>query len=112
MGQSEENRRAVERIRKTIYFDEKLQRYVVGLPWRYEKEKILEIIKSVDSRSMSVRRTKSLRHKLSRNPALKEKVFEGMKKFVDTGVAIELDPKNDDADITAPRWYLPIHVVE
>ena len=60
MGQSEENRRAVERIKKTIYFDKRIKKYVVGLPWLYEKEKIVEIIKSVNARAMTVKRTKSL----------------------------------------------------
>ena len=112
MGQSEENRRAVERVKKTIYFDKVLQKYVVGLPWRYDKEKILEIIKTVNARAMTVKRTKSLRYKLSNNHDLRDRVFPEMQKFVDTGVAIEIDPKNDDADISKPRWYLPIHIVE
>ena len=112
MGQSEENRRAVKRVMETIYFDENLQKYVVGLPWRYEKEKIVEIIKSVNARAMTIKRTKSLRYKLSNNHDLRDRVFKEMDKFVDTGVAIEIDPKNDDASISSPRWYLPIHVVE
>ena len=59
IGQSEEHRQAVERIRETIYFDEKLQKYVVGLPWKYPLEKIVEMIKSVDARAMSMKRAKS-----------------------------------------------------
>merc|ERR1712074_13088 len=112
VGQSEENRRAVKRVKETIYFDEKLQKYVVGLPWLYEKEKIVEIIKSVNARAMTIKRTKSLRYKLSNDHDLRDRVFKEMDKFVDTGVAIEIDPKNDDASISSPRWYLPIHVVE
>ena len=60
MGQSEENRRAVKRVKETIYFDKKLQKYVMGLPWLYEKEKIVEIIKSMNARAMTIKRTKSL----------------------------------------------------
>ena len=71
MGQSEENRRAVKRVKETIYFDEKLQKYVVGLPWLYEKEKIVEIIKSVNARAMTIKRTKSLRYKLSNDHDLR-----------------------------------------
>ena len=33
MGQSEENCRAVKWVKEAIYFDKKLQKYVVGLPW-------------------------------------------------------------------------------
>ena len=60
MVQSEENRRAVKRVKDTIYFDKKLQKYIMGLPWLYEKEKIVEIIKSMNARAMTIKRTKSL----------------------------------------------------
>ena len=82
LGQSEENRRAVERVKKTIYFDERLKKYVVGLPWRYEQEKILEMIKSVNPRAMTVKRAKSLRYKLQGNHDLRDRVFVEMQKSV------------------------------
>ena len=35
-----------------------------------------------------------------------------MEKFLDAGVAYEIDSVNDDKTATLPRWHLPIHVVE
>ena len=35
-----------------------------------------------------------------------------MRKFRETGAAVEIDNFNDDADAALPRWYLPLHVNE
>ena len=37
-----------------------------------------------------------------RNPARKERVFAKIKKFVDTGIAVEIDSINDDSTTSKP----------
>ena len=50
-------------------------------------------------------------YRMLRDPARKEKVFAELRKFEETGVAIEIDNVNDDATATNPRWNTPRHVV-
>ena len=112
MGESKENRDAIAQIAKSTYFDKSLQKYVVGLPWRLPREEITRIFNKVDSRGMALRRLRSMVPRMKKDPARKERIFKEMNKFVETGVAIEIDSKDDDSTALTPRWHLPIHVDE
>ena len=50
--------------------------------------------------------------RLRRDPERRQRVLKEIQKFVDTGVAVEIDSIDDDATATKPRWYLPLHIVE
>ena len=112
MGESKENQDAIAQIAKSTYFDEKIQKYVVGLPWRVPREEVTRIFNKVDSRGMAMRRLRGMIPRMKKDPARKERIFKEMDKFVQTGVAIEIDSINDDSTATTPRWHLPLHVDE
>ena len=48
---------------------------------------------------------------LRRDPVRYERVYAESQKFIDTGVAIKIDPFDDDASAPNPRWSMPLHVV-
>ena len=112
MGESKENRDAIAQIAKSTYFDKLLQKYVVGLPWRLPWEEITRIFNKVDSRGMALRRLRSMIPHMKKGPARKERIFKEMNKFVETGVAVEIDSKDDDSTALTSRWHLSIHVDE
>ena len=112
LGDSKEHKEAIDQLAKSIRFDEKVGKYFVGLPWKIPREEVTKLFKTINSRETAMRRLRSMIPRLVRDPARKERVFAEMKKFVDTGVAVEIDSINDDSSATKPRWYLPIHVVE
>ena len=112
MGPSVENQDAIRQLAESIRFDESLKKYVVALPWKFGREKAMETLNSLNSRSMAMRRLTGLISRFRREPERRKKVFGLMDKFVNTGVTEEIDPTNDDASATRPRWYVPIHVAE
>ena len=109
MGESKENKDAIAQIAKSTYFDETLQKYVVGLPWRLPREEMTRIFNEVDSRGMAMKRLKGMIPRMRKDPARKERIFKEMNKFVETDVAVEIDSTNDDSTALTPRWHLPIH---
>ena len=112
MGESKTNKDAIQQLAKSIRFCDAIGKYVVGLPWSRPREEITALFRSIDSRSMAMRRLRGMIPRFKRDPARKERVFKEVQKFFDTGVATEVDNFNDDASAATPRWYLPLHVVE
>ena len=103
LGCSRENQSAIKQLADSIRFDESLGKYVVALPWKHGREKSMEILNSLNSRSMAMRRLTGLIPRFRKDVARREKVFGLMEKFVRTGVAIEIDPTDSDANATRPR---------
>ena len=112
LGESKEHREAIEQLAKTIRFDEEVKKYFVGLPWKIPRDEVTKIFNNLKSRDMAMNRLKGMIPRLKRDPARKERVFAEMQKFIDTGVAVEIDSVDDDATASKPLWHLPIHVVE
>ena len=112
LGESKDNKDAIEQLAKTIYFDKDVNKYFVGLPWKLPREEITKKFNTLNSRDMAMRRLKGMIPRLQRDPERRKRVFAEIQKFSDTGVAIEVDSVNDDAVATLPRWHLPIHIVE
>ena len=112
MGPSRENQDAIRQLAESIRFDETLGKYVVALPWKYGREKAMQVLNPLNSRAMAMKRLTNMIPRFKKDSKRKEKVFSIMEKFVKTGVTLEIDPTNDDKDATRPRWYLPIHVAE
>ena len=112
MGDSIENKRACETLEKKIYFCDVTKKYFAPVTWKFEIEKIMEILRKVKSRPTAMKRLVNQRFRFNRDPAFKERVFKEVEKFYETGVAVEIDSIDDDEDILKPRWYLPLHIVE
>ena len=112
MGESEDNRRAIEMLRETIHFDSKIGKYVVALPWKEGREKAAATLKSVDAKSMALRRLKSMIPRLRRDEQRRRRIFEHMEKYISNGFAEEIPPEEVGKPVEGPLWYLPIHIVE
>ena len=112
LGDSKENKDMIAQLMETIYFDEVVGKYFVGLPWRYPRETMTQILRTKNSRGMAMKRLRNMIPRMQRDPARRERVFREVKKFRETGAAIEIDSFDDDAYATLPRWYLPLHVDE
>ena len=81
LGQSKENAEAIRQLQESISFDEQRGKYVVGLPWRYGREKSAEILNAVNSRAMAERRLRSMIPKLKKNAERRQRVFAEVDKF-------------------------------
>ena len=46
LGDSKENKDMIAQLMETIYFDEVVGKYFVGLPWRYPRETITQILRT------------------------------------------------------------------
>ena len=112
LGQSKENKDAIKQLSESIYFDSKINKYVVALPWKNGRENAAKILNSKNSKAMASKRLTNMIPRLNRDEERRTRVFKEMEKFVDTGVAIQIDPDNDDINPENPQWYLPIHIVE
>ena len=110
MGESKDNRQAIEMLQKTIHFDNKISKYVVALPWKEGREKAT--LKSVDAKSMALRQLKSMIPRLRRDKQRWRRIFDHMEKFVSNGLAEEIPPEDIDEPVEGPVWYLPIHIVK
>ena len=85
---------SLEQIRETVTFDENLGRYSTGMPWRYGREKTKEIFAKTDFWGYAMNRTKKLRYKLWKNPALLEGSFQQVEENLKNGYAkIITDPE-------------------
>ena len=82
-GNSQDNRKAVRLLEDSIRFDEDKGKFVVALPWKYGCQQSANILNSVDSRGMALRRLKSMIPKLKRDKKRKEIIFGNIKKFED-----------------------------
>ena len=112
LGQSVENREAIRQLEESIQFDERLGKYIVGLPWKGGWENAKKTLNALDSRQMALKRLYNMVPRFRRDPERKERVFAEMQKFIDKGYAIRIEDDGNDAGASNPRWYLPIHVVE
>ena len=111
LGESKEHREAIEQLAKTIRFDEEVGKYFVGLPWNRSREEITKLFNTLNTRRTAMKRLRGMVYRMVKDPARKEKVFAELRKFEETGVAIEIDSVDDDATATNPRWNTPLHVV-
>ena len=55
-GKSSDNRKAIRLLQESIYFCEERGKFVVALPWKYGRERSAEILNSVDSKGMALKR--------------------------------------------------------
>ena len=111
VGDSVENKEAVRQLNETITFDEGVEKYRVGLPWKYGRAHAIQTLNALDSEQMAFRRLKGMIPRFLRDPERKSRVFAEMRKFEELGYAEVLDQEERDTT-NGPRWYLPIHVVE
>ena len=111
LGESRDHIEAVEQLAKSIRFDEEVGKYFVGLPWKYPREEVTKICNRLRHRDTAMKRLKSMIPRFRRDPDRRKRVFAEVQKFIDTGVAIEIDPVDDDAFAPDPRWSMPLHVV-
>ena len=112
LGESRENRDAIKQLAESIHFNKEVGKYFVALPWKTSREDATKTLNALNSRGMAMRRLKGMIPRFQRDGERKERIFKEMEKFVETGVAVQIEPTNDDTTATTPRWYLPIHVVE
>ena len=63
-GNSQDNRKAVRLLEDSIHFCEDRGKFVVALPWKYGRQQSADILNSVDSKGMALRRLKSMIPKL------------------------------------------------
>ena len=116
IGDSEEHREAIRQLDATFRFDDKLGKYVCGLPWRYGREKTAEILRSVDSKAMAMKRLKSMIPRLRRDEARADRIFAEVSKFDEKGVAMDIvdeELENEKAvEARRPIWHLPLMAVE
>ena len=110
---SVEGREALRQLEEGLEFSEEETRYGSVVPWRGGRESAAEILNSLNSREMAIRRLKGMIARFNRDPERKRRVFDEMKKleesgyvdFVDESTAAPVDPNY-------PVWHLPVHVVE
>ena len=69
MGNSKENKDMIAQLMETIYFDKVVGKYFVGLPWRYPRDKMTQILRTKDSRGMAMKRLRSMIPRMQRDPA-------------------------------------------
>ena len=112
LGESLDNREAVEQLKKSICFNDDRKKYMIDLPWKGGRENAMKKINAVDSRSTALKRLRGTAAQLRRDDEKKERVFAEMEKFVKLGYASVIEDLNDDTTTDRPRWYLPLHVVE
>ena len=111
-GQSKEEKEAIRQLQNSITFDDQRGKYVVGLPWRYGREKSAQVINAVNSRAMAERRLKSMIPRLRKDEERRKRIFAEVKKFEEKGVSIDVNDEDVGADPTLPVWHLPLLVVE
>ena len=112
VGLSKDNVEAIRQLQESIRFDEKRGKYVVGLPWRYGRERAAQIFNSVNSREMAERRLKGMIPRFRRDPDRMKRVFAEVRKFEEKGVAVDIDDEDQRVDASLPVWHLPLLVVE
>ena len=76
-----EDKFALRQMEESIRWDEKVQRYRVGLPWKDGREAAAAQINDLDSGRMALDRLERLGRKLSRDPERCKVTFETMAKF-------------------------------
>ena len=81
VGLSKDNVEAIKQLQESIRFDEKRGKYVVGLPWRYGRERAAQIFNSVNSREMAERRLRGMIPRFRRDPDRMKRVFAEVRKF-------------------------------
>ena len=112
IGDSVENKEAIEQLKKTITFDLEKGKYRVGLPWKRGRENATKILNALDSRQMALKRLYGMIPRFNRDAGRKERVFNEMQKFEDKQYAVQIADVDDRITATTPRWHLPLHVVE
>ena len=74
LGDSKENKDMIAQLMETIYFDEVVGKYFVGLPWRYPRKTMTQILRMKNSRGMAMKRLRNMIPCMQRDPARSEEV--------------------------------------
>ena len=90
------NRKTIRFLEESIRFDKEKGMYHVGLPWRYGREKTAEILNAVDSKSMAVKRLRSLVPRLRRDEERRKMIFKSVNKWEEMGIAESVDELVDN----------------
>ena len=112
VGESRENRDAIQQLSQSIRFDATKNKYVIGLPWKHGRKHARDVLNNLDSRQMAMKRLRGMIPRFRRDPDRMQRVFTEMAKFEEKGYASAIEFLNDDREAPNPRWYLPLHVVE
>ena len=75
LGESSENRHAIQQLADSIRFEPEVGKYVVGLPWRGGREHARATLNALDSRSMALKRLRSMLPRFRRDPDRKQRIF-------------------------------------
>ena len=92
---SREAEYAQRQLKESVKWIAEKGKYSCGLPYKYGREKTVEILNKVDSRSMAERMW-SLKRSFEKVPAKKEKGFSEMKKFMEKGKCEKLSDKEKE----------------
>ena len=114
-GNFQDNRKAVCLLENSIHFNKERGKFVLALPWKYGRQQSADILNSVDSRSMALRRLKSMTPKLKRDEKRKQIIFGNIKKFKDKGIPVPVDKALENPKAIAegrPIWHLPLMCVD
>ena len=96
-------------LEETVRFDEGEGKYRIGLPWKWGREKTTEILNNLDTLNPALNRLNKLKHKMNKNPILKEGSFKQMEESIAKGQIQVLDQLEVPSD--RPVCYLANHVV-
>ena len=112
-GLSKESEFALEQMEKSFRWSEPDDSYVVGLPFKVDREKVIEKLSSVDSKGTAERRAWSLKRSMIKDPDKFEKGFKEVEKFLAEGKAKDVTEEDDrdQKENNLPLWYLPSHMV-
>ena len=106
---SREDCHAVAQFEATIEFDEDLQHYRCGIPWKVDRQSAAAVINCMDTASNAKNRLRKAAARMHREPERKEGVWNQIQEYINEGHAREVVDPEVPADIAA--FYLPIHVV-
>ena len=105
-----EDKHAMKQLRETVKFDEGLQHWRVGLPYKTSREEAAEKLNPINSSGHALNRLHKTIEKLRREPEKLKLVRAQMQTIFDDGHAVFLED-DDKAPEGCPSWVLPLHVV-
>ena len=115
MGLSQENRLTIKLLQESIRFDEVKKKYRVALPWKYGREKSADILRSVDSKSMSMKRLMTMVPRLLKDEKRRKEIFATVEKWESKGVSATIDDVAENRKAireNRPVWHLPLLCVD
>jgi len=110
---SKESKFALKQMDDTFRWSPEDDRYIVGLPFKIEREEVVKLLNSRDSKGTAERRSWSLKRSMLKDPDKFEKGFKEVEKFLTEGKAKDVTAEDDRAqkEQNLPLWYLPSHMV-